>query len=994
MAAGIKMNKVLESLDAVLAEYPWQAKYVVFPSPRQADTALRALARMTRGWVNAHGTSVSRLALMLAEPALSSKGCTALSPVMFEDLVERAWTSIDDRKEKGVALSLGPRTPGAVSALARTITDLRIGGVTPGDLGKGALRDVYDEYMRLLAESRAADRALVFETALKGSLTRGTKLVLAGGLYDTLTGLERGLVDHLLKHGSERLDLDREKISLAGEEPGPPAPRLAWIGAAHIADAAKRAGPEVEVFEAASPFCEVREIFRRLLKPERSRTPFEDVEVALMDEETYVPLVYEVGGQFAKDPLDLVSFEHGIHARHTRPARCLRKFVEWVGSDFDAAVLHSLLSSGDLPVEAIAGDGGPFAYRLARVLRNIGAFRGLSQGRERIAREVEAAAQEAAGTAGAGAEGDPPRAGARSRSDNAQALATLFARLTSGLDSVSAATLGRACLQVLSLFRPVSNLEGAAVRALRSEIEALCEIETKTEAAALVARFADAMDSVRVSQSHPSPGRIHVTNLASAGLDARPLTFVPGMDDGRYPGTFLQDPFMRDHLRKRLNLRTRRSAFDERGIEARAALARLRGCVVVSWPGGDPAAGAECFPSRVALDCYRLGGGAPDASYSDIGTARGGAWPSYLPESAALSPADEVVLGVFAESRKRIRLARGEPRIARGLDALAARAGAGFTEFDGDIGPYRDPCADPDYVLSASRIQTLARCPMRYLFGNVLGIRPEGDLEFSPLEWLDQLGHGELLHMAFQRYGAEVIAGKTSDAKKTGRRVAREYAERHPPPSQMAFEIEMARVDEAMDVFARTWARLSKEWKPVELEMEFGMSTRGARFPVPVKVPAGGGRFLMLRGRIDRVDVRREGRGAAVWDYKTGAFRDPGKNFGAGSLLQPFLYACAVEALLGQGVSAGGFLYTGRDGQPVEAEVDLGPEGRKVAEEILSCVCATTAAGHFPPTGGDCTYCDYKAACVPGRSAAIEKVRGSAFSGMGAMIFGKKFDET
>lgn len=992
MAAGIQLNKVLESLHAALSKHPWQTKYVVFPSPRQADTALRALARLTRGWANAHGTSVSRLALMLSEPALSKKGLTALSPVMFEDLVERAWAEVGGKKEKG-APSLGLRTPGAVSALARTITDLRMGSVAPKDLGKGALFQVYDEYIRLLAGSGGVDRAQIFETALTGSLPRGTILVLAGGLYDTLSGLERGLVDHLLATGSARIELDRESISLAGEEPGPRAPRLSWIGAARIADADRQASPDIEVFEAASPFCEVREIFRRLLAPEAPRVPFEDVEVALIDEETYAPLVYEVAGQFAKDPLSLVSFEHGIHARHTRPARCLRKFVEWVGSDFDAAVLHALLSSGDLPVETIAGEGGPFSYKLARLLRNIGAFRGLSQGRERISREVKAAEREAAGAAAAGTGEDFPRAGAKPRFDNAKALAALFARLTSGLDPISAATLAKACLEVLSLFRTISELEVAAVHALRPEIEALGEIETKTGTPVLVARFADAIDSVRVNQSHPSPGRIHVTNLASAGLDARPLTFVPGMDDGRYPGTFLQDPFMRDQLRKRLNLRTRRSAFDERGLDARAALARLRGRVVVSWPGGDPAAGAECFPSRVALDCYRLGGGAPAASYSDITPAPGRAWPSYLPGSAALSPADEVVLEVFSQEKKRVALARAEPRIARGLDALAARAGAPFTEFDGDIGPYRDPRTDPEFVLSASRIQTLARCPMRYFFQNVLGIEPEGDLEFSPLEWLDQLGHGDLLHMAFQRYGAEVIAGRKPDAQEIGRHVAREYAERHPPPSPMAFEIELARVDEAMDVFARTWARLSKEWKPVELEMEFGMDAKGARFPSPVKVPAGGGSFLMLKGRIDRVDVRRDGPGAAVWDYKTGSFRDPGKNFGAGAFLQPYLYACAVEALIGQSVSTGGFLYTGRDGQPVEAEVDLSPEGRRVAEEILSCVCAAAAVGHFPPTGADCDYCNYNDACGPARAAAIEKVRGSAFSGMGRMIFGKKYDE-
>ena len=996
MSDRVALCAVLASLAGALKRHPWQTKYVIFPSPRQATVALRALARLGTGWVNAHGMSVPRLAAMLAEPMLSGKGLTLLSPVMQEDLVEQAWTAMDGTKVKGGALSLGPRTPGAVEALARTIADLRMSGIAPDTLAAGtpALAAVYGNYLALLAGAGCADRAIVFSTALAAKAPRDTILVFAAGVHETLAGLEKKLVDSLVAQGCTKIVLEREELSRAGSGPGSGAPRLSWVGATEIAAAAKKAGPDIEVFKAASPWCEVREIWRRVLAvDEKKPYALDQVEVALIDEETYAPLFYELAAQFAESPLDLCTFEHGIHTRHARPARCLRKFLEWVGSGFDASVLHKLLASGDLPIERLtgAGDGeytGPYSYRLARVLMKVGAFQGLAAAAASMTR-FETARRDALGASDE--DGDPALIDKDWLLRGAAALRTLLAHLTKDIEPVSARSIADACLRIIGLYKPLSPLEAAACTALASEVAALGEMTSEATVPHLVLRFAEAIDAVRVCQSHPASGKLHVTDLASAGLDARPLTFLPGLSDANYPGALVQDPFLRDATRRELKLRTRELQFGERGRETCGALARLRGTAVFSWPTRDPGGDRECFPSRLVLDAWRLGRGRTDATYKSVQDEIKEP-AAYVPVDVALSDEDGLVAkGLFAGAAARRKLWTADPDIARGVGAMVRRQEPELTAFDGATGPFRDPRTDHDFVLSCSRLRTLAECPHRYFLKHVLGVEAPGDLEWDPLTWLDAAELGTLLHAIYQQYGTEIRAGKRPGLAAIATETIETEALFNPPPSSAARAAATKAVMEGLQVFEDEWKRLAKEWKPIEFELAFGIPDpdapdRKPRHP-PVDVPAGpadGKKVptVMIRGRIDRVDTAAKGTGGAVWDYKSGGFKAPGKNFGEGTLMQPVLYAQVVEKLLKITVETGGFLYVGRPGQRVEARADCAAAGRALAARIMEYFSGLLANGSFHQTPGSdrktCTYCDYIHVCagpnLSGKKAGLPRI--------------------
>jgi RecB family exonuclease len=138
--------------------------------------------------------------------------------------------------------------------------------------------------------------------------------------------------------------------------------------------------------------------------------------------------------------------------------------------------------------------------------------------------------------------------------------------------------------------------------------------------------------------------------------------------------------------------------------------------------------------------------------------------------------------------------------------------------------------------------------------------------------------------------------------------------------------------------------------EPTYLELGFGFDEDdqpGEHGGLP-KLDIGEG--VMLRGRIDRVDVSPRGE-AVVYDYK-GSSVSPGAKWGALAELQVALYMRAVEALLGLR-AVGGFYQplTGADLRPRGVlDCEAGVEGdpvradRRTAAEVQALVAQAVAS--------------------------------------------------
>ena len=341
-------------------------------------------------------------------------------------------------------------------------------------------------------------------------------------------------------------------------------------------------------------------------------------------------------------------------------------------------------------------------------------------------------------------------------------------------------------------------------------------------------------------------------------------------------------------------------------------------------------------------------------------------------------------------------LARTQARLRIGIGAVRARAGERFTRFDGALEPGVVSAFAADAPVSPTRLETYVRCPRRFLFDRVLGIRreplPEERWQMEPSE------RGTLVHAILEDYVAARLQGaprsleRLLDAAEV-RFAAAEAAGLVGKPLLWRMDRATVRRD-----LTRFYAE-EGDLEPLAAELQFGTDAPGADPPVSVAVGGGDGagdparrdghaagrqRFVHFKGTADRVDRAPSGE-LVVSDYKTGAqrglsdlARDP---VAGGRLLQLPIYALAAQARFG---GAG----------PVRARYWLLSESRSAPwysvsvtdavdarfRDVVGLIADAIESGAFPgaPAGrfaerrfDACRFCDFDRVCPPTPRPAV-----------------------
>jgi ATP-dependent helicase/DNAse subunit B len=163
-----------------------------------------------------------------------------------------------------------------------------------------------------------------------------------------------------------------------------------------------------------------------------------------------------------------------------------------------------------------------------------------------------------------------------------------------------------------------------------------------------------------------------------------------------------------------------------------------------------------------------------------------------------------------------------------------------------------------------------------------------------------------------------------------------------------------------------------KEFIPAYFEVRYGMKRHGfqeseisTEDPVPLKLE---GKTINLKGRIDRIDLTKDGKKARVRDYKTGKVFAKANDFQGGTTLQLPLYLYAAKQLLDRlhkGIELeSAEYYSLKDGKRVGFEgAELRAKETKL-QEILKTIAGSIEDGIFIAVpDGQCRYCDLKIIC-------------------------------
>lgn len=296
------------------------------------------------------------------------------------------------------------------------------------------------------------------------------------------------------------------------------------------------------------------------------------------------------------------------------------------------------------------------------------------------------------------------------------------------------------------------------------------------------------------------------------------------------------------------------------------------------------------------------------------------------------------------------------------------------------------PGLTPEKPISASALETLVGCPLRFLFQRVM--QWEEPAGASAVRELDPRTYGSLLHGVADRFysthGADFVARKGTLAKwkKTARAIAEEdftaLLGSYPLVGRGVEEKERGRLFRDLDSFlAYDWELPLSRFVGVELAFD-GLA-----------LDAGSGK-LHVRGYIDRIDV--EGDHALVRDLKTGRDhprdgdeKDPTPTRD----IQLGLYGLVTKKRAKEwgipGKLQAAYIYP----RNAEERAFRGDHAvlEKAAKEWLGIAHDLLAEQSFPPTptDDDCTFCPFTPICDgSARAAGVEQAEGAvgAFFGL------------
>jgi ATP-dependent helicase/nuclease subunit B len=992
-------------------------KTLVAPSLRVGHQWLDAVVRSGQPAVNVRINTIKGLALELAGPEMAAKGVRLIAAEGAGILVDAIAGRLLS-KESGYLAKL-QQSPGLSQTMHAAIEAVRLAGMDAAMLKPGAfevaakakdIAKLLNEYLRQLNVLKLVDYAEVLRMAKTRLTTDRTALAVDAWYLIPedleLTALERELLDLLPKKQVLEIGVDRPLTAQGkGSKDLPDAGLLRWLPNPGEAPSPKEDGTAA-IFRAIGEVNEVREVFRRCVE---AGTPLDQVEVLHTDTETYVPLFYELGWRLRPDSEDTeglpITFAEGIPVRYSRPGRALMAWLAWVTDDFPQATLVRMIQDGLLAIPEHDRERFSFSS-LAIVLRSVG----IGLGRERYCSLLEeqisgcekrlANPEEFVDEDGQ-IDGDKQAALER-RLESLRLLNWLLQDLvaiTPPAGNTPKETL-IAAGQFLGRFtRAVNEFDNYALEALTDEVQGMQDWLKQVEGA-LSHDFrewlAGLVDQVRVGGSGPRPGCLHIAHALTGGHSGRPITYIVGLDDSRFPGAGLQDPLLLDHERQALSpkLPTAAGRLKEKLDKFARLMARLRGRVTLSYCCHNLLDDREMFPSRVILAVFRILSGKHDGDQSDILR-----WlpppASFAPQSAdrSLDEADWWLWRLCGpESVGDISplIAERFPHLGRGQRAVAERAGEKFTAFDGmvpEAGRTHDPTKPDGPILSASSLETIGRCPLAWFFHYVLRLEPPEELVVDLTRWLDPLAFGTLLHEVFRQFMAALrkkgLRPKASrDTGKLNKILDEQiavYRKLCPPPNESVFRAQRRQLYEAAQIFLAGEDEFCKESCPEYLEASLGMPTDGESSelddPDPILVSLPDGKTFRARGRIDRID--RIGNESAcqfsIWDYKTGRvykkYKD-GDPFAQGRLVQHALYLAMAEAVLKRKVNRkavvkqAGYYFPTRRGQGeriVKAREDLADSG-----DVMQRLCQIVANGAFLATDNpeeDCGYCNYSLIC-------------------------------
>ncbi len=904
------------------------------------------------------------------------------------------------------------------------------------------LTAVWDRYRCLLDGLAWVDDHQVMLAAAEhlasSPLVRSASSILVYGFYD-LNALQRKIIEKCIdvKDTAAFVPFDRQRAfefvrptlrwmeskgfsarPASASEDGGGSPVLAHLRK-HIFDEGPAAPLPQDVVTFVSAPGEVREVreIARLIAAEAERHDLRSHEVGILlkNHGTYAVMLRETLERLHMAPY----VPGGMPLSETVEGRSVLLLLEVLAHDFARSEVMEFITFAQISPEGTGRKTGSpsWVHRWDAVSIAAGIVEGRKEWEERLARlsgEYRSpVGPEAYGDNGSGTSFD---------AEDIDSLRRFMRSLTVLLD-----TLGKA--------KTWSDKSAALTKALRD----LAQDGPHTS------RVTDAIDQLGDLDRLPSPprraefiqavgkcldtetiplGRFERQGPAVVSLmTARGIPFkmvvIPGMTEKGFPPIIRQDAILLDHERDAINKASAgagplhlkaRGRLDEERLLFRLAVGAARQRLVMTFPRLTIGTARERLPSSFILAAVEALSGRK--AYFDTIEGAEGFLRVPLAEIAVSEPGcavDQVEFDL-ATALENIRksapegilyMRRYSAFFAAGLRLEAARWGKPiFTAYDGVLaGAEARKLLERHYGIvgskvSPTRLETYAACPFSYLVRYIMRIEPLEEPEQA--RTISPLDKGALVHTilwkfftALKQKKGEPLTVDPTDLMLL-RKIAGQVCGRFEHTGVVGYPVMWELEKDAIlawleDFFEEETGQ--DELHPTYFEVRYGMRSRTSEEseistdePVPLEF---GKRRILLRGRIDRIDLSEDGRQARIMDYKTGKPHAKQDDFQGGTTLQLPLYLHAARHILEtlhpeiDGLSAE-YYHLAAKGK--KRHIEFSGECLKRKRDELAGILDTIADGisgglFFPLAGEACRWCGFALACGPYRRRILERKR-------------------
>lgn len=850
-------------------------------------------------------------------------------------------------------------TPALSQSMYRTVKRLRLAGYTSKTLKRehfvsptkgDDMNLILESYEQLLQKNKMMDDADLYRNALGKYNSRNQVFIFQSNL--SLAYLQVEFLKNALPINYFLLEMEAvhgiptpESSSFSKVVYGSETP-LSYV---YDVEHSPTAVPSLSLFSAKTEEMELKEVLFRI---KEKGIQFDEAAIFYTSSNQYVTTMYHLS-QRLQVP---VTFGEGISIGFTRPGKLVAGILNWMKDFYSVQVFLKLLQENLLDL----GEDAPSKTRIASLLRK--ANIGWSQ--ERYLSNIHAKIDE----------GNESEDRVRHYHWLLKWFTTMFTHTPKPQDDGT--IIYRDLLHAIKYFlknhcKVSSGFDQAAKETLLERIDDVLPYATDA-LPEVYQKFEEDFLSIRIGQSRPKPGHLHISSYKNGIYMSRKNLFIVGCDNRRFPGKVAEDPLLLDNEREKLGqlllLEKEKSKRDlYKMLQLLASSSKNE--VTISYCRFDMNENRTISPSYLFLQCYRIQTGDISADFKA------------LHKKVPIADEKQIVEGEDWWTRKMTNsqsVQLDEPfltdfqNIARGLHAEKMRQDSAFTVYEGKIESDTtvfDPRKNQDITISAGKLEKIAKCPYAYFLENVLRLKVNDDVSYDPTKWLDAKTRGTLLHEIFEKFYKEMkVRREKPYYTKHIERLTKIAKERLnyvktlvPPPNARTERLESEEIIESCETFLRIEEENSELGEPLYFEYSFGEDA-----PAVIELPSG---TVHVRGIIDRVDQLPDG-SYHIIDYKTGSSYGykTKEFFKGGRQLQHLLYTLAIEAYLGVeagAVKKSSYLFPTRKGAGKrfvrEQEETTRTNGKDILEKLLSIV----EHGHFTMTDdeNECKFCEFKNIC-------------------------------